>query len=77
MSKCMVAFIDWYHESMDGTPRRKVKSARYGDPHVHQILRVHPAHEGIDEKDVEKIIYSIVNKNYWVVSNAGFTRSRN
>ena len=25
MSKCMVAFIDWYHESMDGTPRRKVK----------------------------------------------------
>ena len=25
MSKCMVAFIDWYHDSMDGTERRKVK----------------------------------------------------
>ena len=25
MSKCMVAFIDWYHESLDGSPRKKVK----------------------------------------------------
>merc|ERR1719433_2477211 len=39
MSKCMVAFIDWYHESLDGTPKRKVKSARHGDPNVHEIER--------------------------------------
>lgn len=47
MSKCMVAFIDWYHDSLDGSSRKKVKSARYGDPHVHQIHRVHPQHEGV------------------------------
>lgn len=47
MSKCMVAFIDWYHESLDGSPRKKVKSARYGDPHVHEIDRVHQQHEGV------------------------------
>jgi len=47
MSKCMVAFIDWYHDSMDGTERRKVKSARVGDPHTHQITRVQPNDEGL------------------------------
>ena len=25
MSKCMVAFIDWYHDSLDGSSRKKVK----------------------------------------------------
>jgi len=47
MSKCMVAFIDWYHDSLDGGARKKVKSARYGDPHVHEISRVQPQHEGV------------------------------
>ena len=25
MSKCMVSFIDWYHDTMDGSERTKVK----------------------------------------------------
>eukprot|EP00090_Calanus_glacialis_P001710 TRINITY_DN11240_c0_g1_i2.p1 TRINITY_DN11240_c0_g1~~TRINITY_DN11240_c0_g1_i2.p1 ORF type:complete len:142 (-),score=35.50 TRINITY_DN11240_c0_g1_i2:362-787(-) len=45
MSKCMVAFISWYHDTGDGT-QRKVKSARAGDPHTHQISNVDPDHEG-------------------------------
>jgi len=47
MSKCMVAFIDWYHEGLDGSAGRKVKNAREGDPHTHQISRVSPDHEGL------------------------------
>merc|ERR1719412_3328161 len=47
MSKCMVAFIDWYHEGLDGSARRKVKNAREGDPHTHHISRVSPDHEGL------------------------------
>jgi len=47
MSKCMVAFIDWYHDSMNGSERRKVKSARNGDPHTHEISNVDPQHEGL------------------------------
>jgi len=47
MSKCMVAFIDWYHDSMNGSERKKVKSARAGDPHTHQITNVDPQHEGL------------------------------
>jgi len=47
MSKCMVAFIDWYHDSMNGSERKKVKSARAGDPHTHQISNVDPHHEGL------------------------------
>jgi hypothetical protein len=49
MSKCMVAYIDWYHERMDGEGgREKIKNARTrGDPHTHSIQRVHPLHEGL------------------------------
>ena len=49
MSKCMVAFIDWYHERMDGEGgREKIKNARTrGDPHTHMIQRVQPFHEGL------------------------------
>jgi len=49
MSKCMVAFIDWYHERIDGEGgREKIKNARTrGDPHTHSIQRVEPGHEGL------------------------------
>lgn len=47
MSKCMVAYIDWYHDSMNGSEREKIKSARRGDPHTHVIQRVEPLHEGL------------------------------
>lgn len=47
MSKCMVAYIDWYHDSMNGSDREKIKSARHGDPHTHVIDRVEPYHEGL------------------------------
>ena len=47
MSKCMVGFIHWYHDSLDGEERRKVATARTGDPHTHQIERVNPRHEGL------------------------------
>merc|ERR1712079_450573 len=47
MSKCMVAFIDWYHDNFDGE-RRKVKSARSSrDPHTHEISRVEARDEGL------------------------------
>jgi len=49
MSKCMVAFIDWYHERFDGEGgREKIKNARTrGDPHTHSIQRVQQFHEGL------------------------------
>lgn len=47
MSKCMVSFIDWYHDTMDGSERTKVKSARVGDPNIHEISQVRPHHEGL------------------------------
>jgi len=49
MSKCMVAFIDWYHERFDGEGgREKIKNARTrGDPHTHSIRRVQQFHEGL------------------------------
>jgi len=46
MSKCMVAFIDWYHDKDDGSERKKVKSARVGDPHTHEIAQVQPNDQG-------------------------------
>jgi len=42
----MVAFIDWYHDNIDGE-RTKVKSARVGDPHTHEISRVSVHDEGL------------------------------
>jgi len=47
MSKCMVSYIEWYHDSMNGSEREKIKNARRGDPHSHVIQRVTPLHEGL------------------------------
>ena len=38
MSKCMVAFIDWYHEGLDGSARKKVKVERHFRRHFIKIL---------------------------------------
>lgn len=47
MSKCMVAFIDWYYIRINGSEREKIKSARRGDPHTHVIQSVDQDHEGL------------------------------
>jgi len=47
MSKCMVAFIDWYHLRINASEREKIKSARRGDPHTHTIDNVDMDHEGL------------------------------
>jgi len=47
MSKCMVAFIDWYHLRINASEREKIKSARRGDPHTHVIHNVDMDHEGL------------------------------
>lgn len=47
MSKCMVAFIDWYHLRINASEREKIKSARRGDPHTHIIDNVDLDHEGL------------------------------
>lgn len=47
MSKCMVAFIDWYYIRINGSEREKIKTARRGDPHTHVIQSVEQDHEGL------------------------------
>ena len=45
--RCIVAYIEWYHEMDNGTERLIKSASSPGDPHIYYIEKVKPTDKGV------------------------------